>query len=72
MKLNNEGKGIQFSEFGPVGFVTVDFSIAALFTKNSGEGFVAIKLVMVSFPYNDSKYCNVNLSKIKVTFPGGE
>ena len=34
-----------------------------------GEGIAQVKLVMVSFPYNGSKYCNVNLSKIKLTLP---
>lgn len=34
----------------------------------SGEGIVAIQAIMVSYPYNGTEYCNVNMSAISVEF----
>ncbi len=36
------------------------------------EGIVKIRLTLESFPYNGSKYCNVNLKSVTVTLATGE
>ena len=42
------------------------------FATLNEKGIVKVRLTMVSFPYNGTKYCNVNLSYVAISYLNGE